>query len=567
MSDYKYKEGEYVWADRLEDPYYYPAKIKKIYEDGNTQIYSVEFCKDKTVQFLRIEELQSMGIIGRITSLSHAHEGFWTKSIDVETEKITLVNEVGEDIIVSFAEFGTAYFPSTHTNPFADKENVRLSCYENVLTQPLVEKIDMKGGLYFDDMTWKLNHHINILLGKNGYGKTYLLRTLVAFLQNEREVFSETLANTNVDEKSELKVVLETSTLDDNNKSTKININSKLGITPKTFLDIAGHTKIPLLAIPSVRYIAHTDFVDVGDYTFIENGGNLMLDQKKFSAAFKNVVYDWALTADAANPTKKQPAIFTENERFIIISEVFKELVEDEKSNNVFSFDSIVKSDTGNTKVMVKVHDDKDATNLTTTSQGTFSVLAIVSIIYQFLNALHKEREAKNKLTHTKVVDQQAIVCIDELDAHLHPTWQRKIVNMLHRTFPNVQFIITVHSPFAVQDRKRDEIFFFKKGKAKDSEDPRYKIYPSPVDFVGKDIYEVLETVFEFENIKFGEDTEATIKKYNANEEIDKLISNIQKLKDKMKGKINNLNEDEREQLKTAIQALEIIHHIKTRKS
>jgi predicted ATP-binding protein involved in virulence len=40
-----------------------------------------------------------------------------------------------------------------------------------------------------------------------------------------------------------------------------------------------------------------------------------------------------------------------------------------------------------------------------------------------------------------------AIVLIDEIELHLHPSWQRKIISALKKTFPNCQFIITTHSP------------------------------------------------------------------------------------------------------------------------
>ncbi|MEN6351348.1 MAG: AAA family ATPase [Syntrophomonas sp.] len=39
------------------------------------------------------------------------------------------------------------------------------------------------------------------------------------------------------------------------------------------------------------------------------------------------------------------------------------------------------------------------------------------------------------------------IVLIDEIELHLHPEWQRIIVPALRKTFPNIQFIITTHSP------------------------------------------------------------------------------------------------------------------------
>lgn len=41
----------------------------------------------------------------------------------------------------------------------------------------------------------------------------------------------------------------------------------------------------------------------------------------------------------------------------------------------------------------------------------------------------------------------QAVVLIDELDLHLHPKWQRTIVDRLTKTFPRCQFIATTHSP------------------------------------------------------------------------------------------------------------------------
>ena len=41
----------------------------------------------------------------------------------------------------------------------------------------------------------------------------------------------------------------------------------------------------------------------------------------------------------------------------------------------------------------------------------------------------------------------QGVVLIDELDLHMHTSWQRKVMNVLRETFPDVQFIITTHSP------------------------------------------------------------------------------------------------------------------------
>ena len=41
----------------------------------------------------------------------------------------------------------------------------------------------------------------------------------------------------------------------------------------------------------------------------------------------------------------------------------------------------------------------------------------------------------------------EAIVLIDEVELHLHPSWQQRILNDLRRTFPNAQFVVSTHSP------------------------------------------------------------------------------------------------------------------------
>lgn len=50
------------------------------------------------------------------------------------------------------------------------------------------------------------------------------------------------------------------------------------------------------------------------------------------------------------------------------------------------------------------------------------------------------------------------VVLIDELDAHLHPSWQRRIVSDLKRTFPQIQFICATHSPQLIGELQPNEI-------------------------------------------------------------------------------------------------------------
>lgn len=52
----------------------------------------------------------------------------------------------------------------------------------------------------------------------------------------------------------------------------------------------------------------------------------------------------------------------------------------------------------------------------------------------------------------------EGIVLLDEIDLHLHPTWQRRIVPILRRVFPELQFVVTTHSPLVLTGFEADEI-------------------------------------------------------------------------------------------------------------
>ncbi len=54
--------------------------------------------------------------------------------------------------------------------------------------------------------------------------------------------------------------------------------------------------------------------------------------------------------------------------------------------------------------------------------------------------------------------ETSGVVLIDEIEMHLHPLWQRRIVGDLRSTFPKLQFIATTHSPFIVQSMKAEEV-------------------------------------------------------------------------------------------------------------
>jgi predicted ATP-binding protein involved in virulence len=60
------------------------------------------------------------------------------------------------------------------------------------------------------------------------------------------------------------------------------------------------------------------------------------------------------------------------------------------------------------------------------------------------------------------VRDGVAVVLIDELDMHLHPTWQRQIAGLLTQTFRNCQFIASSHSPQIIGETQPQQLILLK---------------------------------------------------------------------------------------------------------
>jgi predicted ATP-binding protein involved in virulence len=62
-----------------------------------------------------------------------------------------------------------------------------------------------------------------------------------------------------------------------------------------------------------------------------------------------------------------------------------------------------------------------------------------------------------SKGTHLR--DARGVVLIDEIDLHLHPEWQREVVPTVARALPNLQFVLTTHSPIVAGTLSTKNIF------------------------------------------------------------------------------------------------------------
>ncbi|MCP4698749.1 MAG: AAA family ATPase [Gammaproteobacteria bacterium] len=85
-------------------------------------------------------------------------------------------------------------------------------------------------------------------------------------------------------------------------------------------------------------------------------------------------------------------------------------------------------------------------------SDGMRNILVMVA------NIAHRAAILNPHLGEAVLQKTPGFVLIDEIDLHLHPKWQRRVIEDLRRVFPKVQFIATTHSPFMVQSLRGGEL-------------------------------------------------------------------------------------------------------------
>jgi predicted ATP-dependent endonuclease of OLD family len=86
--------------------------------------------------------------------------------------------------------------------------------------------------------------------------------------------------------------------------------------------------------------------------------------------------------------------------------------------------------------------------DVTQLSDGFRSLLSLIfELIRQLVKTYGEHHVFKNIRTGKMSIGVSGVVLIDEIDAHLHPTWQTRIGQWFTKYFPNIQFIVTTHSP------------------------------------------------------------------------------------------------------------------------
>jgi energy-coupling factor transporter ATP-binding protein EcfA2 len=114
--------------------------------------------------------------------------------------------------------------------------------------------------------------------------------------------------------------------------------------------------------------------------------------------------------------------------------------------------DGVMVEDIDSDALWVRQHDIR--LPLTEMSDGyrttTALVMDIVHHLQKCFGSLEVEWARDEDGRHLRVL-HEGVILIDEVDLHLHVSWQKRFGFWLKRHFPNIQFIVTTHSPFVCQ--------------------------------------------------------------------------------------------------------------------
>ena len=141
-----------------------------------------------------------------------------------------------------------------------------------------------------------------------------------------------------------------------------------------------------------------------------------------------------------------------------------------------------VKLDLDTSEIVIIYQDEKEGkvkiplNQLSDGYKGTISLIADIAYRMAVLNPQLSERVLS---------ETDGIVLLDEVDLHLHPAWQQRVIHDLVNIFPKVQFIVTTHAPAVIQSVKSENLMILKD----------YQIMDAGSQVYGKEVNAVLNEI------------------------------------------------------------------------
>lgn len=124
-------------------------------------------------------------------------------------------------------------------------------------------------------------------------------------------------------------------------------------------------------------------------------------------------------------------------------------------------------------------------------SAGFQAIFSVIANIIEWVEKINPQGSRN-------IQEAKGTVLIDELDLHLHPEWQFNIRDGLEALFPNLQFIVTTHSPHLLASAKEGEVIIMNREIGK----TEYHFEPSNKRYSGWNTDQILEDVMGVKSLK-----------------------------------------------------------------
>ncbi len=346
-----------------------------------------------------------------------------------------------------------------------------------------IDKLHLTNFKCFEDQSFAFHPNFNLIIGENASGKSSLLEAIKHFaksflfcvtkidttfiIKNDlirvkgqrfgEEIRMERILPVKLDSKFTFMGEALGSDIqrqEELNSTTSISFHQpkKIGDLTEIINKSVRFGEVPRVTMPLIAYYDITRHkMEKEDYIYRLDGSGLLDGSGTWSPDDSGLaVYNSSM--ESGLPTKAFLDWFAE--------ESWTEF-ESKKENLIFGKvkNAIIQSIEGatyinfspkNKEIVVGFNDDYLLfSNL---SDGQKSILLLIGDISRKMIQL-------NPHLGEKVLEEtDGIVLIDELDLHLHPKWQRKIIGDLTRTFPKIQFFATTHSPQVISSAPHDSL-------------------------------------------------------------------------------------------------------------
>ncbi len=290
-------------------------------------------------------------------------------------------------------------------------------------------------------------------------------------------------------------------------------LNSKNAISETTFLkyktkQIGERTKVEILKGPDPRkeskvinkLVAERKAIQplfsfIGtEYIHAESSDTVAWDiSGKSTDGYKGCFEDKSIKKFLFKWLGRMDAIIAEMSRKALIAEQYKDIPQ----NAVNVFQKAVTSILSDIKVIEWNSDIKQP--IVKLANGDVRQFDVLSDGYRYLILLAGELATRsfilNKHLGEAVLEKiHGMVIIDEFGIHLHPSLQSEALINLQKTFPNVQFIISTHSPLLLNGLKREQVHIIQIAE----NNQRVSSHPDE-DIIGMGANQILTEVFGLE--------------------------------------------------------------------